>query len=445
MRPAMEGRRAQLYIALLVLDLMAVAGAFVVAGGVYSGRWPLPFALSMAYAFLPIFAIIALYQRCYSLRALDDLRYAVSRVGSALLVSALLCIVMIFYSKSANEFSRVIMSLALILGFVFTALLRVALHRFLRWSYGPSVTSVLIVQDGGPVVEVDGAEKVDLTGFDLEGAVSDPESLDRVGKLMRGKDRVVVSCSVDRRLHWARIMRAAGVRGDVISETLQELGALALVREKGQSFLVISTGPLSFYARFLKRLTDLALTIPALIVLSPVLLITALLIKLEDGGPVFFVQPRMGRGNCIFQMYKFRSMRVGQLDSAGATSTSRTDERITRIGKVIRSTSIDELPQLFNVLRSEMSIVGPRPHALGSLAETKLFWEIDENYWQRHSLKPGLTGLAQVRGHRGATELENHLVDRLNADLEYIRDWSLLGDLRIIVATAGVLLHPNAY
>ena len=103
------------------------------------------------------------------------------------------------------------------------------------------------------------------------------------------------------------------------------------------------------------------------------------------------------------------------------------------------------LDALLNVLRSEMSIVGPRPHALGSQAGEKLFWEIDSNYWQRHALKPGLTGLAQVRGHRGATETESHLKDRLEADLEYIGNWSITRDIKIILATARVLVHPNAY
>lgn len=444
-RPALERRRLQLYAGLLLCDLVALLGSFVLAGGIYRNEWPLEFALSMALAFIPIYAIIGLYQHCYSLRSLDNLKYAVSRMGQALIVSALLCMVMIFYSRSASEFSRVMLSMALVAGFVSMAGIRWVFNRTLRHFYGRSVTANLVVDDGGPSVEIPGAEVVSTGTFDLEGAQHDPTSLDRIGQLMRGKDRVVVSCPVERRAAWAGIMRAAGVRGDVISESLQELGALALEREYGRSFLVVSTGPLSLYARAAKRLMDLALTIPVLIALSPLLLIVALLIKLEDGGPVFFVQPRMGRGNCIFHMYKFRSMRVDKLDEAGNTSTSRTDERITRIGKIIRRTSIDELPQLLNVLRSEMSIVGPRPHALGSLAEEKLFWEIDDKYWHRHSLKPGLTGLAQVRGHRGATESEDHLVHRLDADLEYIRDWSIMSDLRIMFATAGVLFHPNAY
>ena len=160
---------------------------------------------------------------------------------------------------------------------------------------------------------------------------------------------------------------------------------------------------------------------------------------------MLFIQRRMGRGNQFFDMFKFRSMRIEKLDHDGQASTARDDERITRVGRFIRSTSIDELPQLINVLRGDMSIVGPRPHALGSRANNKLFWEVDGQYWQRHCLKPGLTGLAQVRGHRGATEREADLTDRLQADLEYIADWSIRRDLAIILRTIAVLRHQNAY
>ena len=441
----MVRRRLQLYIALLLADLAVLFGAFILAGGIYRNVWPHSFALSMGLAFVPIYAVIAVYQRCYSLKSMDNLRHSILQMGQALVISTLLCIVMIFYSKSANEFSRVMLSLALILGFGMMAGLRFAMHKLLRALYGPTLSSTLIVDDGGPDIHAPGAVTISTAGFNPEGAYSDPRSLDRIGRLMRGMDRVIVSCPVDRRVFWARIMRGAGVRGDVTSEALDELGALALEREGNRALLVVSAGPLSLYARIIKRAMDFALSAGALIVLAPVFGVVAALIKLEDGGPVFFVQPRMGQGNCIFRMLKFRSMRVDKLDESGDRSTGRSDDRITRIGAFIRKTSIDELPQLINVLRSEMSIVGPRPHALGSTAETKLFWEVDENYWQRHSLKPGLTGLAQVRGHRGATESADHLVDRLNADLEYIRNWSIMSDIRIIFATARVLIHPNAY
>jgi polysaccharide biosynthesis protein PslA len=166
---------------------------------------------------------------------------------------------------------------------------------------------------------------------------------------------------------------------------------------------------------------------------------------IEDRGPVFFIQKRLGRGNRFFRMYKFRSMRVDRSDADGTVSASRSDDRITRVGRFMRCTSIDELPQLINVLLGDMSLVGPRPHAIGSHAGDKLFWEVDPRYWQRHALKPGITGLAQVRGWRGATDTEQDLAGRLDADLEYLRGWSLWRDVRILVATARVLVHDRAF
>ena len=147
----------------------------------------------------------------------------------------------------------------------------------------------------------------------------------------------------------------------------------------------------------------------------------------------------------MFRIRKFRSMRVDGSDGAGHRSTEREDDRVTKVGRFIRRTSIDELPQILNVLTGEMSIVGPRPHALGSRAADKLFWEVDHRYWHRHAAKPGLTGLAQVRGYRGATLIEADLENRLLADLEYLENWSIWRDIKIIILTFRVLLHRNAY
>ena len=147
----------------------------------------------------------------------------------------------------------------------------------------------------------------------------------------------------------------------------------------------------------------------------------------------------------MFKVFKFRSMRANLSDILGHRSATRDDDRITRIGRIIRSTSIDELPQLFNVIKGDMSIVGPRPHALGSRAAEKLFWEVDQRYWHRHAARPGLTGLAQVRGFRGATIEEKDLRNRLQADLEYVENWSIWRDIKIIFLTFRVILHRNAF
>jgi lipopolysaccharide/colanic/teichoic acid biosynthesis glycosyltransferase len=182
-----------------------------------------------------------------------------------------------------------------------------------------------------------------------------------------------------------------------------------------------------------------------LVLFSPFFLVAAIGIKFSSPGPIVFTQLRAGRNGRPFMMFKFRSMREERRDPNGDRSVARDDERITRIGAFIRRSSIDELPQIINVLKGDMSIVGPRPHALGSRANNKYFWEVDRKYWQRHCLKPGLTGLAQVRGHRGATALEKDLTDRLQSDLEYIARWSLTRDIGIVLRTVMVLRHDNAY
>lgn len=444
-RSSMEHRRVQLYAILFLADCVLLYGSISLGGLLANGNLPSVRAMQIMQLVVPIYIVIAAYNRVYSIRALDDLRYGIGRAIVALGVSSMLFLVMTFYVRTSDDFARSTFSIAILVALVLMIALRIMASMVIRRRYGGRVRNVLVIEDGGPHIDFPKADRVVADPDLVESAQIDPRALDMIGRAMRNMDRVIVSCPVERRKFWTAIMRAAGVHGEVVSEALQELGALALERDHGFSFLVVSAGPLGLRARLTKRAIDLAITVPLLLILSPVMLIVALLIKLEDGGPVFFVQPRMGQGNCMFDMLKFRSMRVEKLDSRGDRSTARDDDRITRIGRFIRRTSIDELPQLLNVLRSEMSLVGPRPHALGSLANEKLFWEIDQDYWQRHSLKPGLTGLAQVRGYRGATETESHLTDRLRADLEYIRTWSPMVDFRIMLATARVLVHPNAY
>ncbi|MEP4784881.1 MAG: sugar transferase, partial [Erythrobacter sp.] len=305
----------------------------------------------------------------------------------------------------------------------------------------------LILDDGGPTFALDGANTINTAQAGLFASRDDPLMFDRLGQILKNQDRVVVTCPPERRHDWAFLLKSAGVNGEIISDFAHGIGALGVQRyeAQGRTSLQVSTGPLGLRARITKRMFDLIIASAGLLILSPPMLFVALVIKLSDGGPVLFVQQRMGRGNRLFDLLKFRSMRTESEDSEGARSTDRDDARITGIGRFIRSTSIDELPQLVNVLRGDMSIVGPRPHALGSRANEKLFWQVDSEYWQRHALRPGLTGLAQVRGLRGSTEREQDLTDRLQADLEYLNGWSLLRDIEIMFQTLSVLRHEKAF
>ena len=204
----------------------------------------------------------------------------------------------------------------------------------------------------------------------------------------------------------------------------------------------LQRGPRSLLERAIKRVMDLVISASALIFLLPLMLLSAAAIKLDSPGPVIFRQRRSGFNGRKFYIYKFRTMTV-QEDGDTVTQASRNDRRITRIGSLLRRTSIDELPQLFNVLRGQMSIVGPRPHAV---AHDVHFEKLVGKYAYRHHVKPGITGWAQVNGHRGITPTVAEIDERTKCDLWYIENWSILLDLKIIVMTTiEVLRGENAY
>ncbi len=201
--------------------------------------------------------------------------------------------------------------------------------------------------------------------------------------------------------------------------------------------------PISGWNSILKRIEDLSLGIGALIALSPLLVLIAILIKIDSPGPVFFRQARLGFNNQRFDIYKFRSMYHREIPEKRVKQASRGDPRITRIGRFIRRTSIDELPQLFNVIGGSMSLVGPRPHALNHNEE---FEEKVRGYMGRHRVKPGITGWAQVNGLRGETDTLEKITARTEYDIYYTDNWSLVFDFRILMLTVvSVLFHKEAY
>ena len=199
--------------------------------------------------------------------------------------------------------------------------------------------------------------------------------------------------------------------------------------------VLVREAPLKDWRAVEKAMLDYGVGILALIVLSPLLLVTALLIKLESPGPVLFRQPRMGLNNRLFLCYKFRSMQHGKADLMADQQTIRDDPRVTRVGRVIRRLSIDELPQLLNVLNGTMSLVGPRPHAPHTKAADQLFAEVVQQYAARHRVKPGITGWAQVNGWRGETKTIQQIEQRVKCDLAYIENWSVRFDIKIMLMT----------
>ena len=192
-----------------------------------------------------------------------------------------------------------------------------------------------------------------------------------------------------------------------------------------------------------KLMLDKVLSIIALVLLLPVFVLTALAIWIESPGPVLFRQKRLGFNNEPFEMYKFRSMHQASEDRNAGKLVTKGDARVTRVGKIIRRTSIDELPQLINVLKGDMSLVGPRPHAYGAKAANKLYEEVVRRYPARHRARPGITGLAQVRGFRGNTIAEQDIENRVMSDIEYIDNWSLGLDIYIIAKTGVTFLFQK--
>jgi Undecaprenyl-phosphate glucose phosphotransferase len=208
----------------------------------------------------------------------------------------------------------------------------------------------------------------------------------------------------------------------------------------GLTFLDAIDKPLRDWRWIAKDIEDWVLAALILLLAAPVMLIIALLIKLDSPGSVLFRQKRYGFNNQLIEVFKFRTMYHHASDPNGEQLTRRGDPRITRIGAFLRRTSIDELPQFINVLRGEMSIVGPRPHAMAAKAAGLLYQEAVKAYDARHRVKPGITGWAQVNGWRGETETVEQITKRVEHDLYYIEHWSLLLDLRIIVRTIPVAL-----
>jgi putative colanic acid biosysnthesis UDP-glucose lipid carrier transferase len=210
---------------------------------------------------------------------------------------------------------------------------------------------------------------------------------------------------------------------------------------RGGVAIEIQRSPLSVFERVQKRFLDVALASLALLILAPLLIVTAILIKLDTPGPVIFRQSRRGFNGKPFEICKFRSMTVTE-NGTTITQAKKCDARVTRVGRFLRRTSIDELPQLWNVLRGEMSLVGPRPHAL---AHDNYYDQIIGNYVFRHHMRPGLTGWAQVNGFRGETPTIDLMEKRVEYDVWYVSNWSIWIDVKIILKTAVALMHQEAY
>ena len=259
-------------------------------------------------------------------------------------------------------------------------------------------------------------------------------------------DRVIVTIpwSAEQRIiKLVSKLRQTPVRVDLIPDKLIWEFPSDVHRIHGVPTVTVANNRVDDQMDWLKRAEDLLLGIGLLVVAAPLMLAVAVAIRLESPGPVLFRQKRSGFNNATVEVYKFRSMYANRPADPVVQQATKDDPRVTRVGRLIRRTSLDELPQLLNVVMGTMSLVGPRPHAL---PHNDYFGRLVDGYFARHNVKPGITGWAQVNGYRGETDTVEKMTNRVRYDLEYIDRWSLLLDLKIIILTAiRIWFQKTAY
>jgi len=280
----------------------------------------------------------------------------------------------------------------------------------------------------------------------VNGGLDDLIALGREGAI----DRIVLT------LPWSAEARLIEIRDKLralsieISLCPDGVAFNAPMRQRAEfgdlPLLSLDQRPIQRWDAVAKRVEDIVLASLALILFGPLMGFIALAVKLDSDGPALFRQRRHGFNNREIDVFKFRTMRTDMTDASGGVQTRRGDARITRLGSILRRTSLDELPQLLNVLKGDMSLVGPRPHPVGMRTKDKLCHEIIGTYVQRHRVKPGITGWAQVNGYRGATSEPEHLIGRVKCDLYYIENWSLWFDIKILMRTiSSIATTDNAF
>lgn len=406
---------------------------------------------------VPAYTLLHVYHKKHSYRA--GLSHLLA--GWAALLSAL--VVIAYISQSMHLFSRGLLLEWAVFGFLVQAAAYIPLRHFGNMhsrKLRTERTSVII--GSGPAAydlaeRLSASNRVPLVGlitsrpnvptldnrFPVLGDLSDVQRLvDHYGVR-----RVYIALSLDEVAFIEELyITLLDLSVDVV--WIPDFGRMPLLNQSISQIeqlpaIYLNETPLSSHpaAVFSKELLDRGVALIAILVLSPVLIGAAVAVKMSSPGPIFFRQPRHGWNGEIIHVMKFRSMRMHDDDTVVKQAT-RNDPRVTPAGRILRSTSIDELPQLFNVLRGEMSLVGPRPHAV---THNDYYSDKILAYMARHRIKPGITGLAQVTGHRGETETIEKMQQRVEQDLAYINNWSLWLDIKILFKTPFTLFSKDVY
>jgi Undecaprenyl-phosphate glucose phosphotransferase len=375
----------------------------------------------------------------------------------------------LFFTKTGENFSRGWVICWFLIGLAGLAVNRVALSALVRhWTRQRRLCRNLVVVGAGyeaehfiAMVEASHNADVEIVGvFDerfsdrrrvvagrgLAGNIDDLTEFCRQVHV----DQIVVAMPAQAETELAEIFRRLRQLPVAVSLCPDlkglPLGNCSIGRVADQPVLNLVEHPLSDWKWVRKEIEDRFLAAAILVLISPLLALVALAVKLDSPGPVFFRQRRYGYNNQMIEVFKFRTMYTDQCDAAGENVVKRGDSRVTRLGGFLRKTSLDELPQIINVLRGEMSIVGPRPHQAALKINNRYYDEIVAEYAARHRVRPGITGWAQVNGWRGEIDTVEKAVKRVEHDLYYIDNWSVLLDIKILLLTiVAVLKRENAY
>jgi putative colanic acid biosynthesis UDP-glucose lipid carrier transferase len=415
---------------------------------------------------LLVSALFLPFSSIYSSYRLKSLFTLFRRVTTGWLIVLTILLIVLFFTKTTASFSRSSITLWATLCWFYLLLSHVGLRTLLRWHRSHGGNKRTIIYWGTVDAASSFASQLDKNpwlGFSLlawfspippppnsqpsnlpncSGGISDMRRwLERYSP-----DRIVFSHVTRDGINMDQVLRLFGdTSTPVIYAPHWAHPAMRFTVDTigDQQCIELWGSERSIFDRQTKRIFDLLFSSVAIILASPVLIIVSLLVILSGPGPILFAQDRYGLDSKRFRIYKFRTMNVVEAgDKPFLKQASRDDPRITNVGRFLRRWSLDELPQLFNVLKGEMSLVGPRPHAVD---HNEQYRKLIPGYMQRHAFKPGITGLAQVEGWRGETKTLEDMSRRIDADLRYQKEWSLKLDIKILIKTIIRLKSKNAY
>ncbi|MEQ5857770.1 undecaprenyl-phosphate glucose phosphotransferase [Halomonas sp. EF61] len=363
----------------------------------------------------------------------------------------------IFFADASVRYSRLWIGYTLTSSFILILVFRLLIHNVLKKArlQGKVRRSVFLIGPGENLLEVArGMRATPGEGFSIAGverisSIPENDCLDRISRrIYKGRVDEVWICvplemgAVVRSILYRLRNHTSDVR---FVPSFRDMHLLnhRMSEVAGRAVIDLSVTPMNGVSSISKRVEDLLIGFSIFICIIPVCVVISVLVKLSSPGPILFKQYRTGVNGESFKVYKFRTMKIHEEETGVLTQAGRSDPRVTRIGRFLRKTSLDELPQFYNVLQGRMSIVGPRPHAL---EHNEHYKELVESYMRRHKVKPGITGWAQVNGFRGETETVSKMEARVQYDLWYIDNWNVCLDIKIILLTmVKGFFGKNAY